>query len=173
MLEHARDQFPTSRAEETVLLPYSWSRPQWRTRGQRLSHDHLPCRHRPTASHIRYTRLDGLDLDQPPPAGLPANECAAAAHAGIGALGLLHLFLNPEFVDLRTCRDCGDAGRRISLLCMPRQPGLRHQASMRFHVPTYRPCDMNPADTSRPQLKTRRINLDTGRENVVLISRRS
>jgi len=32
---------------------------------------------------------------------------------------------------------------------------------------------MNPADTSRPQLKTRRINLDTGRENVVLISRRS
>ena len=32
---------------------------------------------------------------------------------------------------------------------------------------------MNPADTSRPQLKIRRVNLDTGRENVVVISRRS
>jgi thymidine phosphorylase len=29
------------------------------------------------------------------------------------------------------------------------------------------------ADTSRPQLKVRRVNLDTGRENVVVISRRS
>jgi thymidine phosphorylase len=32
---------------------------------------------------------------------------------------------------------------------------------------------MNAADTSRPQLKIRRINLDTGRENVAVISRRS
>ena len=32
---------------------------------------------------------------------------------------------------------------------------------------------MNTADTSRPQLKIRRINLDTGRENVAVISRRS
>ena len=32
---------------------------------------------------------------------------------------------------------------------------------------------MNTADASRPQLKIRRINLDTGRENVVVISRRS
>ena len=32
---------------------------------------------------------------------------------------------------------------------------------------------MPPADTSRPQLKIRRINLDTGRENVAVISRRS
>ena len=33
--------------------------------------------------------------------------------------------------------------------------------------------NMNAADTSRPQLKIRRINLDTGRENVAVISRRS
>ena len=33
--------------------------------------------------------------------------------------------------------------------------------------------DMNTADASRPQLKIRRVNLDTGRENVVVISRRS
>ncbi len=32
---------------------------------------------------------------------------------------------------------------------------------------------MNGIDTSRPQLKIRRVNLDTGRENVVVISRRS
>ena len=32
---------------------------------------------------------------------------------------------------------------------------------------------MNPADTSRPQLEIRGVNLDTGRENVVVISRRS
>ncbi len=32
---------------------------------------------------------------------------------------------------------------------------------------------MNTADASRPQLKIRRVNLDTGRENVVVISRRS
>ena len=32
---------------------------------------------------------------------------------------------------------------------------------------------MNTADASRPQLKIRRLNLDTGRENVVVISRRS
>jgi thymidine phosphorylase len=32
---------------------------------------------------------------------------------------------------------------------------------------------MRSADTSRPQLKVRRVNLDTGRENVVVISRRS
>jgi len=32
---------------------------------------------------------------------------------------------------------------------------------------------MNAADTSRPQLKIRRINLDTGRENVAVISRHS
>ena len=32
---------------------------------------------------------------------------------------------------------------------------------------------MNTADASRPQLKIRRVNLDTGRENVAVISRRS
>lgn len=32
---------------------------------------------------------------------------------------------------------------------------------------------MNPIDTSRPQLKIRSVNLDTGRENVVVISRQS
>lgn len=32
---------------------------------------------------------------------------------------------------------------------------------------------MNPADTSRPQLKIRSVNLDTGRENVIVLSRRS
>jgi len=32
---------------------------------------------------------------------------------------------------------------------------------------------MNPANPSRPQLKISRVNLDTGRENVVVISRRS
>ena len=32
---------------------------------------------------------------------------------------------------------------------------------------------MSPADAARPQLKIRRINLDTGRENVAVISRRS
>jgi thymidine phosphorylase len=32
---------------------------------------------------------------------------------------------------------------------------------------------MNAIETSRPQLKVRRVNLDTGRENVVVISRRS
>jgi thymidine phosphorylase len=32
---------------------------------------------------------------------------------------------------------------------------------------------MNPVDTSRPQLEIRRINLDTGRENVIVISRQS
>jgi thymidine phosphorylase len=32
---------------------------------------------------------------------------------------------------------------------------------------------MNPVDTSRPPLKIRHVNLDTGRENVVVISRRS
>ncbi len=32
---------------------------------------------------------------------------------------------------------------------------------------------MTPAGTSRPQLKIRRVNLDTGRENVIVISRRS
>jgi thymidine phosphorylase len=32
---------------------------------------------------------------------------------------------------------------------------------------------MNPVDTSRPQLKIRSVNLDTGRENVVVISRQS
>jgi thymidine phosphorylase len=32
---------------------------------------------------------------------------------------------------------------------------------------------MNPVDTSRPPLKIRRVNLDTGRENVVVISRQS
>ena len=32
---------------------------------------------------------------------------------------------------------------------------------------------MSPVDTARPQLKIRRVNLDTGRENVVVISRRS
>ncbi|MBL8706198.1 MAG: thymidine phosphorylase family protein [Rhodospirillales bacterium] len=32
---------------------------------------------------------------------------------------------------------------------------------------------MTAADTSRPRLKIRRVNLDTGRENVVVISRRS
>src|SRR6185295_641793 len=32
---------------------------------------------------------------------------------------------------------------------------------------------MNAATSLRPQLKTRRVNLDTGRENVVVISRRS
>jgi thymidine phosphorylase len=35
------------------------------------------------------------------------------------------------------------------------------------------PDNMNASDSSRPQLKIRRINLDTGRENVVVISRRS
>ena len=33
--------------------------------------------------------------------------------------------------------------------------------------------NMNAAETSRPQLKIRRVNLDTGRENVAVISRRS
>ena len=33
--------------------------------------------------------------------------------------------------------------------------------------------DMNAAEASRPQLKIRRVNLDTGRENVAVISRRS
>ncbi len=32
---------------------------------------------------------------------------------------------------------------------------------------------MSPADTSRPQLRIRQVNLDTGRENVAVISRRS
>ena len=32
---------------------------------------------------------------------------------------------------------------------------------------------MSATDKSRPQLKIRRVNLDTGRENVVVISRRS
>ncbi len=32
---------------------------------------------------------------------------------------------------------------------------------------------MSPADRARPQLKIRRVNLDTGRENVIVISRRS
>ena len=32
---------------------------------------------------------------------------------------------------------------------------------------------MNSVSSPRPQLKIRRINLDTGRENVVVISRRS
>ncbi|HET7492181.1 MAG TPA: thymidine phosphorylase, partial [Bradyrhizobium sp.] len=32
---------------------------------------------------------------------------------------------------------------------------------------------MNPADTNRPQLEICSVNLDTGRENVVVISRRS
>src|SRR6187549_3988114 len=32
---------------------------------------------------------------------------------------------------------------------------------------------MNAQSSSRPQLKIRRVNLDTGRENVVVISRRS
>lgn len=32
---------------------------------------------------------------------------------------------------------------------------------------------MNAESSSRPQLKVRRVNLDTGRENVVVISRRS
>ena len=32
---------------------------------------------------------------------------------------------------------------------------------------------MNAATSLRPQLNTRRVNLDTGRENVVVISRRS
>ncbi len=32
---------------------------------------------------------------------------------------------------------------------------------------------MNAANPSRPQLKIRRVNLDTGRENVAVISRRS
>ena len=32
---------------------------------------------------------------------------------------------------------------------------------------------MNPVDTTRPQLKIRSVNLDTGRENVVVISRQS
>ena len=32
---------------------------------------------------------------------------------------------------------------------------------------------MNAPNNSRPQLKIRRVNLDTGRENVVVISRRS
>src|ERR1017187_5614120 len=32
---------------------------------------------------------------------------------------------------------------------------------------------MTAANSSRPQLKIRRVNLDTGRENVVVISRRS
>ena len=32
---------------------------------------------------------------------------------------------------------------------------------------------MNATDNSRPQLKIRRVNLDTGHENVVVISRRS
>src|SRR5450759_1786439 len=32
---------------------------------------------------------------------------------------------------------------------------------------------MKATDNSRPQLKIRRVNLDTGRENVVVISRRS
>jgi len=32
---------------------------------------------------------------------------------------------------------------------------------------------MNPVDASRPKLKIRSVNLDTGRENVVVISRQS
>jgi hypothetical protein len=32
---------------------------------------------------------------------------------------------------------------------------------------------MNPIDTSRPQLEIRSVNLDTGRENVVVILRQS
>ena len=32
---------------------------------------------------------------------------------------------------------------------------------------------MNAPNNSRPQLKIRRVNLDTGRENVVVMSRRS
>jgi thymidine phosphorylase len=32
---------------------------------------------------------------------------------------------------------------------------------------------MNPIDTSRPNLEIRSVNLDTGRENVVVISRQS
>ena len=32
---------------------------------------------------------------------------------------------------------------------------------------------MNPVNTSRPQLKIRSVHLDTGRENVVVISRQS
>jgi thymidine phosphorylase len=35
------------------------------------------------------------------------------------------------------------------------------------------PDNMNSNDTLRPQLRIRRVNLDTGRENVVVISRRS
>ena len=37
----------------------------------------------------------------------------------------------------------------------------------------YRLCHMNSVDTSRPQLKIRGVHLDTGRENVVVISRQS
>jgi thymidine phosphorylase len=38
---------------------------------------------------------------------------------------------------------------------------------------THRLCQMNPVDTCRPRLKIRGVNLDTGRENVVVISRQS
>lgn len=44
---------------------------------------------------------------------------------------------------------------------------------MPVSVVTHGSVIMNAADTSRPQLKVCRINLDTGRENVVVISRRS
>src|SRR6185436_18378435 len=43
----------------------------------------------------------------------------------------------------------------------------------RFMFATTGLAMMNTADASRPQLKMRRTNLDTGRENVVVISRRS
>ena len=51
--------------------------------------------------------------------------------------------------------------------------GPRHQATILFNSLPRGSYNMNAAETSRPQLRIRRINLDTGRENVAVISRRS
>ena len=44
---------------------------------------------------------------------------------------------------------------------------------MAYRFLTHRPTSMSAANTLRPQLKIRRLNLDTGRENVAVISQRS
>src|SRR5450755_1836114 len=49
----------------------------------------------------------------------------------------------------------------------PRQLGL---SGLSFYPPA---SPMPPVDPSRPPLRIRSVNLDTGRENVIVISRRS
>jgi thymidine phosphorylase len=51
--------------------------------------------------------------------------------------------------------------------------GPRHQFAINLTSLTLGSYNMNAINTSRPQLKIRRVNLDTGRENVAVISRRS